>query len=139
MTYFDVFNGDADGICALTQWRLAHPVDQAERVTGVKRDIALLSRVQAQSGDEVTVLDISLDRNREALERVLEAGGRVMEAEGGFSVSVRAPLAHKTGADVFCRQFPTGGGRAAAGVSTASPRRTYLDSSISSSTSFSVN
>ncbi len=65
MTYFDVFNGDADGICALTQWRLANPVEQAIRITGVKRDIALLSRVEAESGDDVTVLDISLDRYRE--------------------------------------------------------------------------
>ena len=29
-------------------------------------------------------------------------------------VSVRAPLNRKTGADEFCRQFETGGGRAAA-------------------------
>ncbi|CAO1661604.1 DHHA1 domain-containing protein [Halomonas sp. NYA30] len=81
MTYFDVFNGDADGICALTQWRLANPVEQAIRITGVKRDIALLSRVEAESGDDVTVLDISLDRNREDLEKVLAAGGRVMYAD----------------------------------------------------------
>ena len=31
-----------------------------------------------------------------------------------FVVSVRAPLRNKKGADVICRQFPTGGGRAAA-------------------------
>ena len=73
MAYFDVFNGDADGICALTQWRLANPVEQTVRVTGVKRDIALLSRVEAELGDEVTVLDISLDRNRDALDKVLAA------------------------------------------------------------------
>jgi len=36
---------------------------------------------------------------------------------GGFVVSVRAPLATGTGADVLCRRFPTGGGRkAAAGI-----------------------
>ncbi|MGB1439695.1 MAG: DHH family phosphoesterase, partial [Luminiphilus sp.] len=29
-------------------------------------------------------------------------------------VSVRAPLANRTGADTVCRQFATGGGRAAA-------------------------
>ena len=33
------------------------------------------------------------------------------------TVSVRAPLANRTGADEVCRQFPTGGGRkAAAGI-----------------------
>ena len=41
MTYFDCFNGDADGLCALTQLRLNHKV-KSELVTGVKRDIGLL-------------------------------------------------------------------------------------------------
>ncbi len=77
MTFYDVFNGDADGICALHQLRLATP-RHAELVTGVKRDIALLERVPAQAGDEVTVLDISLDKNRPALQRILEAGARVV-------------------------------------------------------------
>ena len=40
--YYDVFNGDADGICALHQLRLAEPRPTAELVTGVKRDIRLL-------------------------------------------------------------------------------------------------
>jgi hypothetical protein len=73
---FDVFNGDADGICALHQLRLAQPV-ASELVTGIKRDTELLRRVDAGDGDEVTVLDISIDRNREALMRLLERGARV--------------------------------------------------------------
>ena len=76
MRYYDVFNGDADGICALHQLRLADPVDST-LVTGLKRDIALLDSVQAGDGDLVTVLDVSLDRNRAALERLLEAGAVV--------------------------------------------------------------
>ena len=37
--------------------------------------------------------------------------------DGSFLVSVRAPLATKSGADELCRKFPTGGGRkAAAGI-----------------------
>jgi hypothetical protein len=37
--------------------------------------------------------------------------------EGGFVVSVRAPLNTREGADELCRRFATGGGRkAAAGV-----------------------
>lgn len=67
----DVFNGDADGICALLQLRLAYPME-SELVTGVKRDIGLLSRVSAQAGDKLTVLDVSLDKNRTALLAVLE-------------------------------------------------------------------
>ena len=35
-------------------------------------------------------------------------------AQGGYVVSVRAPLNNKAGADEVCRQFETGGGRAAA-------------------------
>ena len=70
MTDFDVFNGDADGLCALAQLRNAQP-REAELVTGVKRDINLLERVQAGSGSRVTVLDVSLDKNRQGLERIL--------------------------------------------------------------------
>ena len=40
----DVFNGDADGICALIQYRLAYP-EKSTLVTGVKRDIKLLEKV----------------------------------------------------------------------------------------------
>ncbi len=76
MKFYDVFNGDADGLCAMHQLRLIEPRD-AILVTGVKRDIALLSRVDARKGDEITVFDISLDANREALARVLDAGARV--------------------------------------------------------------
>ncbi len=76
MSDFDAFNGDADGICALHQLRLAEP-RQAVLVTGVKRDIALLKRVDAGSGDRVTALDISLNKNREPLLRLLQAGAMV--------------------------------------------------------------
>jgi len=72
----DVFNGDADGLCALHQLRLVEPVD-SELVTGPKRDISLLKRVKAQAGDRVTVLDIALSKNRDALDKLLEAGAQV--------------------------------------------------------------
>jgi hypothetical protein len=68
--HFDVFNGDADGLCALHQLRLANP-RASDLVTGVKRDIDLLARVDAQRGDSATVLDISLETNRAALLRLL--------------------------------------------------------------------
>ena len=55
MTSYDVFNGDADGLCALQQLRLEHPRD-AVRITGMKRDIDLLKRVSASEGDEMAVL-----------------------------------------------------------------------------------
>ncbi len=71
--YFDVFNGDADGICALHQLRLAEP-RQAELITGPKRDLALLKRVTADAGDHVTVLDITVEKNSAALATLLERG-----------------------------------------------------------------
>ena len=70
---FDVFNGDADGICSLLQLRLEDPVE-SQLVTGIKRDIALLERVAAEKGDRVTVLDVSMVKNRDALDRLLAAG-----------------------------------------------------------------
>jgi len=76
MTIFYAFNGDADGLCALQQIRLADP-REAELVTGVKRDIKLLRRVQTVQGDEVTVLDVSLDQNRDDLARILDSGATV--------------------------------------------------------------
>lgn len=76
MTRYDVFNGDADGICALLQLRLAVPADST-LVTGAKRDIKLLERVDARAGDVVTVLDLSADVNGTALRALLERGVEV--------------------------------------------------------------
>lgn len=84
MAYIDVFNGDADGICALHQLRLADPRD-SQLVTGVKRDISLLKRVDAGAGDAITVLDVSLDKNREDLLRLLDAGARIHYVDHHFA------------------------------------------------------
>jgi len=84
MPHFDVFNGDADGICALIQLRNAEP-RKTELITGVKRDIDLLGRVEAGAGSLVTVLDVSLDKNREGLERILAAGAEVFYCDHHFA------------------------------------------------------
>ena len=73
---YDVFNGDADGICALHQLRLAQPID-AELITGVKRDNNLLAKINPQLGDYLTVLDISFDRNRNELIAALNNGAEI--------------------------------------------------------------
>lgn len=91
MAYFDIFNGDADGICALHQLRLANPVESV-LVTGVKRDIALLKRVDVQAGDRVTVLDISLDKNRDDLARVLDRGAAVFYCDHHFAGDIPASV-----------------------------------------------
>ncbi|WP_374518512.1 hypothetical protein [Undibacterium squillarum] len=69
----DVFNGDADGICAVHQWRMAFPAD-SELVTGAKRDIGLLQTLNASAGDSVNVFDISFDQNIHSIRRLLDAG-----------------------------------------------------------------
>ncbi|NRA41770.1 MAG: DHH family phosphoesterase [Pseudomonadales bacterium] len=74
--YYDVFNGDADGICALVQLRLAEP-RTSQLVTGVKRDIQLLQQVSAAEGDKVTVLDISMKKNIDPLNAILNNGAEV--------------------------------------------------------------
>ncbi|HEY9053092.1 MAG TPA: DHH family phosphoesterase [Gammaproteobacteria bacterium] len=84
MALIDVFNGDADGICALHQLRLAKPV-ASTLVTGVKRDISLLKQVKAGKGDYVTVLDISLDKNRDDLVRILQAGAEAIYFDHHFA------------------------------------------------------
>ncbi|PTR02774.1 hypothetical protein C8R30_10532 [Nitrosomonas nitrosa] len=82
--HIDVFNGDADGICALIQLRLAEPLD-TELITGVKRDVTLLKQVKATQGDQITVLDISLDRNRTDLQRLLDAGAQLRYFDHHFA------------------------------------------------------
>ena len=72
-----VFNGDADGLCALQQLCLAEKPDSIELVTGPKRRTALLAGVSAAEGDEITVLDVSFHANRESVLRLLAAGARV--------------------------------------------------------------
>ncbi len=77
MPDYDIFNGDADGICALLQLRLAEPRD-ATLITGVKRDIALLEQVKlAAPGDRITVLDISMAKNSGPLNRLLGLGAEI--------------------------------------------------------------
>jgi len=74
---YDVFNGDADGIISLVQLRLSEP-REAKLVTGRKRDIKLLDRVNAGQNDRVTVLDISMRSNLSDLNRILGEGASVL-------------------------------------------------------------
>ena len=73
---FDVCNGDADGLCAVLQWRLHEPA-AATLVTGPKRDIGLLEQVPVDGADLVLVCDLSMQRNQAALLRLLDAGVQV--------------------------------------------------------------
>ncbi|MEH6345145.1 MAG: DHH family phosphoesterase [Bermanella sp.] len=76
MADYDLFNGDADGICALIQLRLAEPKDSI-LVTGIKRDNELLKKIDVKAGDQVTVLDVSMKKNTAALQVALDRGASV--------------------------------------------------------------
>lgn len=78
MKQIDVFNGDADGLCALAQLRRAYPVN-ATLVTGVKRDIQLLKRIDAElvADSKITVLDISYEKNAEDVQHLLQLGAGI--------------------------------------------------------------
>lgn len=84
---YDVFNGDADGICALHQLRLAEP-RQAILVSGVKRDIRLLEKLAADpevAGAEITVLDISMESNKDSLATLLQRGNNIFYVDHHFA------------------------------------------------------
>jgi single-stranded DNA-specific DHH superfamily exonuclease len=84
--YYDVFNGDADGIFALHQLRLAAPAPvKTTLITGVKRDIALLRKIRDVKKGNITVLDISLDKNRDELVHLLEGNNRVLYVDHHYS------------------------------------------------------
>ena len=84
MAKVDIFNGDADGICALTQFRNANPAE-SRLVTGVKRDIALVGKAGIEADDQVTVLDVSFDKNRDAVVDALELGAEVFYVDHHFA------------------------------------------------------
>ena len=68
-----MFNGDADGLCALQQLHLSQP-RHTQLISGVKRDQALLERVDPDSVDSVTVLDLPFSYNSVAIAKLLDAG-----------------------------------------------------------------
>ena len=84
MADIDVFNGDADGICALTQLRNADP-RPSTLITGVKRDIALVMKANVSADDRLTVLDISFDKNRAGVLSALDAGAEVFYVDHHFA------------------------------------------------------
>lgn len=94
MTRYDIFNGDADGLCALQQLRFAEPA-KSVLITGIKSDIALLARAPAGAGDQVTVLDVSIDANMQPLLAMLARGASVFYVDHHGAARIPAhPLLH---------------------------------------------
>lgn len=86
--HYDIFNGDADGIFALHQYRLENPQPDTQLITGVKRDIRLLSQIENQENCNLTVFDISLDSNRSSLEKLLRRQNKVTYFDHHFAGNV---------------------------------------------------
>ena len=78
--HIDVFNGDADGIFSLIQLRKAIQVTSQRLITGVKRDNALVQQISdaEAEGAEISILDVSFDKNTEELTRVLKRAKSVL-------------------------------------------------------------
>jgi len=89
--HYDVFNGDADGICSLLQLRLSNPKN-SKLITGVKRDISLLKKISPIKQDSITVLDISMKKNYQEVVDFLELGVEVFYADHHHSGDL---LTHK--------------------------------------------
>lgn len=88
--HFDIFNGDADGICALIQLRLHRP-QQSILITGVKRDIQLLNKLTVSKDDQLVVLDISLEKNQSQMRNFLSLGAHIFYIDHHQSVEIHHP------------------------------------------------
>ncbi len=69
-----VFNGDSDGIIG-QHLLLLSGVTPSIRVTGLKREIAILNRLPPLESADIRVLDLNLGANRAALEALLKKPG----------------------------------------------------------------
>lgn len=76
MKYYDFFNGDADGIISLHQFRLQFP-RKSELITGVKRDVKLLRHAVDIKNATFTVFDISLLSNSDYIKGILKNNNKV--------------------------------------------------------------
>ncbi|MBU1565059.1 MAG: acetyltransferase [Proteobacteria bacterium] len=83
--YYDIFNGDADGIFSLHQYRLHSPEPSTYLLTGVKRDTCLLSQLENLHNCCLTVFDVSLDSNRTSLLRLLQQDNKVTYFDHHFA------------------------------------------------------
>jgi len=75
---YDIFNGDADGIVSLHQYRMHFPVSKSQLITGVKRDVELLRHMRYAKHSNITVFDISHKTNEKHVENLLSNNNRIV-------------------------------------------------------------
>ena len=85
---YDIFNGDADGIFSLHQYRLEYPQPDSQLLTGVKRDIQLLSLIENVQNSSLSVFDISLDSNRTWLQQLLRQQNKIVYFDHHFAGTI---------------------------------------------------
>lgn len=91
MNYYDLFNGDADGLCSLHQYRLHFPRD-THVISGLKRDVQLLRHVTEHHDSYITVFDVSHKSNIEYIEPTMSRNNKITwfdhHEAGMYSASV---------------------------------------------------
>jgi hypothetical protein len=106
------FYSDSEDLAVLQQG-FADDMARARSVSSeAENDHARIFVFPAESWSQRAIGVIANEKARE--QPNLAHALLVDNGKGGFVVSVRAPLSNKQGAVEFCKQFPTGGGRAAA-------------------------
>lgn len=74
--YYDLFNGDADGMISTHMYRTFMPKDSI-KFTGMKRDIKLLRHVTKAHDSIITVFDVSLASNDDYVEKILQNNNNI--------------------------------------------------------------
>lgn len=76
MKYYDLFNGDADGLISLHQYRMFFPKN-SKPISGVKRDVKLLRHMLDVKNSNITVFDVSHRSNMDYVEPILAKGNKI--------------------------------------------------------------
>jgi len=77
MTNYYVFNGDADGICAAQQMYL-NKRQNFEPITGVKRDLSLLKKIEKAKDSQISVFDIAVEKNLPYMAKLVEQNCHIL-------------------------------------------------------------
>ncbi len=86
--HYDIFNGDADGIFSLQQYRLEYPQPESQLITGVKRDVRLLAQLENVRNGSLSVFDISLDSNLTSLQQLLRQQNTIVYFDHHFAGTI---------------------------------------------------